>query len=163
MLALPSTPKPNTHTRTLTPNILPCRIHHSGPIPTSKHHWNPSKITKDSPTATTTTQSSYLRGRKLLGKSVKLPSTYTGVVLQKTEKVLPQPAKQREDDGEEEDGDEPVEVKMMETIGRFEEVVVWGHEMVPEEGEDVYVKGLQEWIGFAETVGCGLLDDAVSL
>lgn len=94
---------------------------------------------------------------------MKLPSTYTGVVLQKTEKVLPQPAKQREDDGEEEDGDEPVEVKMMETIGRFEEVVVWGHEMVPEEGEDVYVKGLQEWIGFAETVGCGLLDDAVSL
>lgn len=39
----------------------------------------------------------------------------------------------------------------MEEKGAFQEIVVWGHEAVPEEG-DVYVKGMKEWIAFAEAV-----------
>lgn len=45
----------------------------------------------------------------------------------------------------------PTEVRVMEQVGSFEEIVVWSHEAVPE-SEDVYVKGIEEWIGFAESV-----------
>ncbi|KAI9851845.1 MAG: hypothetical protein M1838_002561 [Thelocarpon superellum] len=31
----------------------------------------------------------------------------------------------------------------------FDEIVVWGHEMMPEETSDPYVKGMTEWISFA--------------
>ncbi|EME40791.1 hypothetical protein DOTSEDRAFT_27397 [Dothistroma septosporum NZE10] len=144
MLAITS----STNAKNLTPNILPCRIHHSGPIPTPSRYWNPSKIAKDG----NTTQTSYFRGRKLLGKGVRLPAKYTGMVLQKMEKVLPQPPRLAEEDDEDEDEEQPVEVKTMEAIGNFDEVAVWGHEMLPQEREDVYVKGLQEWIGFAEAM-----------
>jgi ribonuclease H2 subunit C len=87
---------------------------------------------------------------------VKVPEGYEGVVLLKTEKVLPaQKLKAPEMDGDEdmqEEGEEEAEVKMMEEMGKFGEVVVWGHEVVPEK-EDEYVKGVEEWIGFAEAVG----------
>ena len=41
--------------------------------------------------------------------------------------------------------------RLMEEKGTFQEIVVWRHEAVPEEG-DVYVKGMEEWIAFAEAV-----------
>lgn len=53
---------------------------------------------------------------------------------------------------EEFEEDKALEVKMMRQESCFDEMVVWGHEMVPED-EDVYVKGIEEWIGFAEAVG----------
>jgi ribonuclease H2 subunit C len=43
------------------------------------------------------------------------------------------------------------EVNIMEAKATFNEVVIWGHEMVPDD-EDVYVKGMEEWIGFAEAM-----------
>ena len=49
------------------------------------------------------------------------------------------------------DVEQPVEVKMMDPKAKFEEIVVWGHEVVPED-DDVYVKGVEEWISFAEAV-----------
>ena len=54
---------------------------------------------------------------------------------------------------EEEDGtDEDVQCKTMEVIANFDEVVVWGHdEVVGEDNE--YVRGVEEWIAFAEAVG----------
>lgn len=45
-----------------------------------------------------------------------------------------------------------IEVKVMEEMGRFDEMVVWGHEVLPDEGEDEYVRGVEEWIAFAEAV-----------
>jgi ribonuclease H2 subunit C len=48
-----------------------------------------------------------------------------------------------------------VEVKLMETKAKFDEVVIWGHEIVPED-DDVYVKGVEEWIAFAEAVGSSI-------
>lgn len=63
-----------------------------------------------------------------------------------------------EEDYADDDGDEmdvsvekEAEVKIMETKATFDEVVIWGHEMVPHE-EDVFVKGMEEWIGFAEAM-----------
>ena len=55
-----------------------------------------------------------------------------------------------EDQGEEqEEGEE--EVAILEELATFEEVVVWGHEKAVEADDEV-VKGLEEWIRFAEAV-----------
>lgn len=42
-------------------------------------------------------------------------------------------------------------VKILETQGTFDEMIVWGHEYLPAV-DDSYVKGVEEWIKFAETV-----------
>lgn len=144
-------PSPSSHN--LTPNLLPCKITHSGPLPMSKRHWNPQTSS-----SSTNTPISHLRGRKLRGRAIKLPKGYQGFLAKKTEKVLPSTAAARQG-GEDEDMDgeeegERAEVKVMETKGTFEEIVVWGHEVVPQ-GEDPYVKGIEEWIAFAESVSYG--------
>lgn len=41
--------------------------------------------------------------------------------------------------------------KILETHGTFDEMIVWGHEFLPA-ADDSYVKGVEEWIKFAETV-----------
>lgn len=43
-------------------------------------------------------------------------------------------------------------VKILETQGTFDEVIVWEHENLPA-ADDIYVKGVEEWMRFAETVG----------
>ncbi len=45
------------------------------------------------------------------------------------------------------------DVKIAEQIGEFEEVVVWGHGGVVDEG-DAFVRGMREWVGFAECLHC---------
>ncbi|KAH9827952.1 ribonuclease H1 small subunit [Teratosphaeria destructans] len=152
---------PPSKRQKLTPNLLPCTIKHNGPIPTSKRHWCPITDAGNDRTLT-----SYFRGRKLRGRTVKLPEGYTGVVLQKTEKsleskrttapALPVPEIEQEDEEDEyamKDGGEDEEVKLMEQQGTFDEVVCWGHEAEPED-EDEYVKGIDEWIAFAKAVCC---------
>lgn len=42
-------------------------------------------------------------------------------------------------------------VKILETQGTFDEMVVWGHEFLPA-ADDSYIKGVEEWVKFAETV-----------
>lgn len=44
------------------------------------------------------------------------------------------------------------EVKIAEARAEFEEIMVWGHEALPEDTADPYVRGLEEWISFAEQV-----------
>jgi len=152
MLAIDRNPPSTTHK--LTPNILPCSIKHSGPIRISKRYWSPSRDSDG-------TSTSYFRGRKLRGRTLKLPEGYAGYVLQKTDKTVEQkPASkphthvdfetvERVDDELDEENEN--EVKLMEQRGTFDEIVVWGHEVAPEE-DDEYVKGVQEWIAFAEAV-----------
>jgi hypothetical protein len=91
----------------------------------------------------------YFRGKKLYGRQLKIPAGYQGVVLSATDDILPKndPAKGEVDEDEEEEA----EVKIMEEKGDFDEVMVWGHEAVMDES-DPYVRGLEEWIGFAEIV-----------
>ncbi|MCJ1385580.1 hypothetical protein MMC17_008703 [Xylographa soralifera] len=152
--SLPSIPK-------LTPNILPCRINHSGPVNASKRYWNVEEDEKGRKMA-------YFRGRKLLGRDVKLSDSYRGVIVCETDRVLPQSespnasgcdarantnanatAEDEEDEDEEEDEVEPI--KILEEVATFDDIVVWGHEQVPGE-EDVFVRGVQEWIAFAEAM-----------
>ncbi|MCJ1395390.1 hypothetical protein MMC18_008274 [Xylographa bjoerkii] len=150
----PSIPK-------LTPNILPCRINHSGPVNASKRYWNVEEDEKSRKMA-------YFRGRKLLGREVKLTDSYRGVIVCETDRALSQSecpnasglvaeaattatstAEDEEDRDEEEDEVEPI--KVLEEVATFDEIVVWGHEQVPGE-EDVFVRGVQEWIAFAEAM-----------
>lgn len=50
---------------------------------------------------------------------------------------------------EEEEAPEPV--KLLEEMSTFEDVIVWGHDIVPT-NEDPFVKGIEEWIHFAEAI-----------
>ncbi|CZR63243.1 uncharacterized protein PAC_13140 [Phialocephala subalpina] len=125
-----------------TPNILPCRINHNGPVDASKRYWNPTQ-TSDGKTA------AYFRGKKLYGKEVKVPEGYRGVVLSSTDRILPKPAQTSEDD---EGAEEEPEVKIVEEQSDFDSIMVWGHEAVPEDAADPYVKGMDEWIAFSEQI-----------
>lgn len=148
-----ATNQPST-SRKITPNILPCSIKHDGPVNAKPRYWTPVKEEDGSSTA-------YFRGRKLRGRKITVPEGYQGVVLKKTDKALPQNGaavadrlrrmEEEDDDDEEMEMEQPIDVKMMDQKAKFEEIVVWGHEMVPQD-DDVYVKGVEEWISFAEAV-----------
>ncbi|KAH8808699.1 ribonuclease H2, subunit C [Xylogone sp. PMI_703] len=126
-----------------TPNVLPCRINHNGPVDVSKKYWTPSKMPDGKSTA-------YFRGRKLVGKTLVLPDGYRGVVLTPTE--TPKPTTQ-EPEVIDVDADEPEEeiAGFMEQHASFDGVLVWGHEVGLSE-EDTYIKGVEEWIGFAKKI-----------
>jgi ribonuclease H2 subunit C len=84
-------------------------------------------------------------------------------VLDITDKLAPQPPRPTQDIPiEPTDGDEdeemqeemPEEVKIAEQIGTFDEVVVWGHGGMVDEGSDMFVRSVREWVGFAESMHC---------
>jgi ribonuclease H2 subunit C len=162
-------PSNNGSTKKVIPNILPCAIKHNGPVNASPRYWDPQEDDSENKASTV-----YFRGRKLRGRRVDVPEGYTGVVLQKTD-TLSTSTKgngaamadrlRRMEEGEDEDEDmvmdEPVEVKVLEQKGRFDEIRVWGHDAVPE-ADDVFVKGVQEWIGFAEAVSLNPVEKEAS-
>ncbi|KAK3338531.1 ribonuclease H2, subunit C [Neurospora tetraspora] len=152
-----STPIPKT-----TPNLLPCRIHHDGPVEPTDSFWNPRE--EDG------LKVSYFRGRKLHGKTLPLPEGYKGVVASKAPKQEGEEEKKKEArlphemsfvmdndnepevvdlEAEESSRQEPEVGGWMEIQAEFEEVVVWGHESLADAGGDAYVRGVEEWIGFA--------------
>jgi Ribonuclease H2 non-catalytic subunit (Ylr154p-like) len=57
------------------------------------------------------------------------------------------------DDGNDmaEDGEEPESVKILKEEAKFDEIMVWGHDRLPA-ADDTFVKGIEEWIAFAEAV-----------
>ena len=59
---------------------------------------------------------------------------------------------EKQDSREGEDLEEEGEISMLQELGSFDQIVLWGHESTIE-GEDPFVKGMEEWIGFAEAVG----------
>lgn len=99
------------------------------------------------------TKTSYFRGRKLHGKAVQLPAGYRGVVVEKHAPAQPEPGQEVIDLEEE---DEQFPLGSLETKAEFEEVVVWGHEVMADEASDPYVR-IGEWTRLAEQVSC--LDD----
>ncbi|KAI4178987.1 MAG: hypothetical protein L6R41_008100 [Letrouitia leprolyta] len=142
---------PNEPPSTCTPHLLPCRIQHDGPVNASKRYWSPQP-SKDG------VIEAYFRGRKLQGREVRIPNAYRGIVVKTEAKASENLSINRErirqrGEGEQggEDNDEEQEVKVLEEVGKFEEVMVWGHESVAD-GDHTFVRGLEEWIGFAEAV-----------
>ncbi|KZL71602.1 ribonuclease H1/H2 small subunit [Colletotrichum tofieldiae] len=122
-------------------NLLPCRIHHDGPVGDATSFWNPIQSEDGKPVA-------YFRGRKLHGTTVKLPEHYQGVVMEKSDKVETQ---QLEGDGEEAEGD-LVELGTMDVKAEFDEMVIWGHESSAEAASDPYVRSIEEWLTVAESI-----------
>lgn len=49
------------------------------------------------------------------------------------------------------EGGNEEQVRVLEEVASFEEVVVWGHERVVDR-DDGFVRGIEEWIPFAEAV-----------
>ncbi len=104
-------------------------------------------------------QSSYLRATEVclihLCQRLLYLSRGVGAVLRKSDIDLTQtihpPPEERYcdplDEGEE------VETTTMEEFATFEDITIWGHETVPEDADNPYAKGIQEWIEFAQAVG----------
>ncbi|PYH94111.1 ribonuclease H2 subunit C [Aspergillus ellipticus CBS 707.79] len=129
-----------------TPNILPCRIHHDGPVETLGRYWTPETDENDK-----NLQTSYFRGRRLRGLRVAIPEGYEGVVAMPTDRVMPSTQTNADVEVEEVELEEPV--KVLEKQGTFDEYIVWAHDWVPA-ADDSYVKGVEEWIKLAEAMHC---------
>lgn len=92
------------------------------------------------------------------GKELSVPEGYRGVVVIE-EKNTGDLKKGKDNEGgklgveedEEEDREEVQTVGTLEEVAEFEEVIVWDHEAI-RSGEDAFVKGMEEWIRFAEVV-----------
>ncbi|KAJ4390665.1 hypothetical protein N0V93_004263 [Gnomoniopsis smithogilvyi] len=128
-----------------TPNLLPCRIHHDGPVGATGSYWTPS-------TASDGKRISHFRGRELHGKTLKVPEGYRGVVVEK--KDAPKPAAQSLDEPEVVDleADDELPVGALETQAEFDEMVIWGHESVAEAVSDPYARGVEEWIQLSSKI-----------
>ncbi|KAL3476249.1 ribonuclease H2 non-catalytic subunit-domain-containing protein, partial [Aspergillus californicus] len=134
-------PKPSDN---CTPNILPCRIHHDGPVSSLDRYWTPTPDEKDK-----SLQTAYFRGRKLRGRRVQIPEGYEGIVATHTDREMPTTIDDTSISGEEAELEEPV--KILEKQATFDDYVVWGHETIPA-ADDPFVKGVEEWVKFAETM-----------
>ncbi|KAI5291636.1 hypothetical protein KEM54_002566 [Ascosphaera aggregata] len=136
-----------TANNTVLANILPCRIHHDGPVDISERYWQPEV------NATEGCETAYFRGRRLKSRKVTLPEGYEGIVATKTDKVL-RSERRREsygEDGEKGGDEQEVEPTIITADGTFSEIMVWGHENIPGD-DDPYVRGIQEWIAFSEKI-----------
>lgn len=76
---------------------------------------------------------------------------HTGVVAVPKNRVLPPAQRTENDSAEDAEAELEEPVKILETQGIFEDFVVWGHEMLPA-ADDTFVKGVEEWISFADAV-----------
>jgi len=150
--------KAKSHKGRCTPNILPCRINHNGPVDASKRYWNPTKTAGEINVQIRVSYTdfladgktvAYFRGRKLHGKQLKVPKSYRGVVVSSTDRILPKSKSAAEDD---EEAEEEADVKIMEEQSEFDHIMLWGHEALPDEVADPYVRGIEEWIALAERV-----------
>ncbi|KAI1413802.1 ribonuclease H1 small subunit [Hypoxylon sp. FL1857] len=127
-------------------HLLPCRIHHDGNVHPINTYWNPSEGQDQMKTA-------YLRGRKLHGKAVKLPEGYYGSVVEKSEVKKSEDSKEMVEDVEiVEDPNDQLEIGAMQGKATFDELMVWNHEALANSSENPYLRGMEEWISFAEQI-----------
>lgn len=124
-----------------TPHLLPCRVHHSGSVGPVQSFWEP-KVADGTRTA-------YFRGRKLQGKSVKLPEGHRGVVA--VASAAEEPSRPAEDAGVI-DLDAETPQGSLQVQAEFDEMVVWGHETTADASADPYLRGAEEWLALAEKV-----------
>ncbi|KAF4976421.1 hypothetical protein FZEAL_6901 [Fusarium zealandicum] len=140
-------------------NLLPCRIHHTGPVDTVSSYWDPttsegSFLASDHETQQLTdrpdgTRVAYFRGRKLHGKTVQLPEQCRGVVVERQQNKDPKAAIEMPA----EDGDaEAEQIGNMHVKAEFDEMIVWGHEAIADAAGDPYVRSMEEWLQAADQI-----------
>ena len=96
----------------------------------------------------------YFRGRKLRGQEIGVPQDYRGVVVQEARNEKAAFERIEKADVENEEGyemEEQEEITIWREVGSFDNLLLWNHESMID-GNDAFVKGLSEWIGFAEAV-----------
>lgn len=96
----------------------------------------------------------YFRGRKLRGREVKVPEGYRGVVVKECAKPQSEnraTERMAVDDVDLEKSSGNVETTTLKEVGDFSEVVVWGHESTAD-SDDIFIKGVNEWVTFATAV-----------
>ncbi|KAG4026001.1 hypothetical protein MFRU_046g00070 [Monilinia fructicola] len=164
MLAIrpPSKQSPSKSTKKYSPNLMPCRINHTAPIKVDKRYWDPKVIRnrrgKEELVA-------YFRGRRLIGRKVKVPEGWRGVVLRVGEEIMPRASRAEERRGEDAgmdvDGDEDemeeeeMETKIVDEEATFDDLTVWGHECLVDANADMVVRGIEEWMDWAGAIhGC---------
>ena len=79
---------------------------------------------------------------------MRLPEGYRGAVVEKGERGVDRDVEVQK----EEEGNPLEEVGALHGKAAFDEVVVWGHESIADSAADPYVRGVEEWISFAEQV-----------
>lgn len=81
-----------------------------------------------------------------------VPQGYKGIIVKEAGKEKTAFEKIEKESLEGEGGEEEQEeVTVLNEIGSFERVVIWNHESMVD-GDDAFVKGLGEWISFADAV-----------
>ncbi|KPM40072.1 hypothetical protein AK830_g6493 [Neonectria ditissima] len=134
--------KPSSETHKSVANILPCRIHHNGPVDPVSAYWKPT-------TADDGTKVAYFRGRKLQGKAIKLPAQCRGVVVERRKDEAPPADVTQQPDH---DDDPPEMVGSMQVTAEFDEMVVWEHEALADAAGDPYIRGMEEWLQVADQI-----------
>ncbi|KAL2206709.1 hypothetical protein CC79DRAFT_903082 [Sarocladium strictum] len=137
-------------------NILPARIYHDGPVDPIDSFWTPTEGEDGKRMA-------YLRGRKLEGKTVKLPAQCRGVVLQRRDdsKATAASNSTQEDNVIDLEAEEPgPETASMHVTAEFDDLVVWGHETTADAAGDPYVRSIEEWLQVSEKINSYATDDA---
>lgn len=90
-----------------------------------------------------------------------ITDNHPGVIAKSTDRYLPQPIKSQtgptytavdEDIEIEEEQEEPPEpVRILDQVSTYDQVIVWGHDRLPG-ADDPFVKGVEEWVSFAESI-----------
>lgn len=94
-----------------------------------------------------------------------MPAGYTGSVAGRAEAAKDITEQQKrnggeleaEEEEEQENGEEFEKAQALEEVASFDKLVLWGHESLVE-GDDPFVKGVEEWIGFADAVSPAFVD-----
>lgn len=81
-----------------------------------------------------------------------MPEGYRGAVVLKTDRIIPTMDQTNTEKIEDQDKNCETDVKILKEESEFDSITIWGHESVPEETEDTYIKGIQEWISFSNLV-----------
>lgn len=55
-------------------------------------------------------------------------------------------------DAQDQEEVDQVDVSVAHNIGQFDQILVWGHGGEVHGAQDAFVRGMTEWIGFAESV-----------
>lgn len=86
----------------------------------------------------------HLRGRKLYGKTLKIPQGHRGILVQEQDDTTTIGADNMEDGGRETHNG--AQEGKLQAAGEFQDLVIWGQESVADTSSDHYVRGMEEWI-----------------
>ncbi|KIH92264.1 ribonuclease H2 subunit C [Sporothrix brasiliensis 5110] len=138
-----------------TPHLLPCQIHHNGPVGQVDAFWRPQE--KDGQAT------AYFRGRKLHGQTVTLPADYRGVVgvrrgspreqarasnTSAPEEVVDVDATAAEQEAQR----QRLDSGGLAVQAEFDKIVIWGHQTTADATTDPYVRSMEEWVALSDKI-----------